>query len=562
MIRGTWVCAVALIIVAVLSPALVGQPGNDKKKKRIDDIPPGAKGKGGFAVKGVPAALTYWAPATQLAGIDEVVRDLKLDAKQQDKLVKAAKDFQDANAANAVGPIADRLKKQQEAAQKFEETVKTTLGDKTKRLEQIAAQGAGLQAFFTPARRQQLELTDEQVAKGREIIDAVYKEMIGKDVPKLTAAAARSPQNRTRFVEKSTIKLLELLTKDQNKRWLDIVGDPLQPEVLLKVRTGTSSPFGGIGGFGPANPPGFGPGGKGAPGGGKGMGPGGSPAARLAAIQRALTAGSYAEAETLARQALDLAKEPTLQRGDYLVALGSALTKLGRAGDAETAAKDALAIFEKQLGPYHPRIAAAITVLGEAADVAGQFDVAAKHQRKALDLNEKVAGASSVEAAANWNALGLIALRQRKLDEAETCLRKSLDIKEKTLGKNHTSVAQSAYNLGQLYRDMRKLKEAEEHGMRALGIFTQMDHADAVLPMSLLSAIYVEQKRWDEAEKHTRAWLQVTDKGVRNSAASLAPLDRLATILTAMGRAEEAAAIDLRRKSVRDKLAAEKKPAP
>lgn len=569
MFYRMWAFAVAVIVVGVASPFVAGQAENDKadppakkapaadakKKKARDDLPPFGKGK---AAKGLPVALTYWPPTSQLIGIDEVLRELKLDDKQQDTLKKAQKAYQDAMLFQPGMNINDRLKKQQEAVNKLEEAIKDTLKDKTKRLDQIAAQGAGLHAYFTPARRQQLELTDEQLTKGKAIIDATYKELYDNamkgGLKTSPAVFARSPENRGNFINQSTIKLLELLTKEQNKRWLDIVGDPLQPEVLLKVRTGTTS---GFGGFGPINPPIFNP--KGGP--GKG-GPPGAAATRITASQRALAMGNYAEAETFARQALDLAKEPTVVRGEALVALAAAQVKLGRAADAESSLKDAMALFEKKVGPYNPRIAAALTLQGDCADLRGQLEQADKLHRKALELNEKVAGANSGEAAVNWNAIGLIAIRQQKLAEAELALRKALEIRENTLGKVHVIVAQSAFNLGQLYRNLKKYKEAEQNGLRALDIYSQLDHPDVVLPMNLMSSLYVEQKRWNEAEKQTQAWLQLTEKAAKDSASSLAPLDRLASILTAMGRAEEAAAVDQRRKSLRDKLAAAKKTMP
>lgn len=190
-------------------------------------------------------ALQYWAPPSQLVGIDEVMRNLKLDANQDKAVKKAIADHPDA--AGAVpAKIADR-KKHQEATQKLNDALKTALGDKMKRLDQIAAQGAGLPAYFTPARSKDLGLSAEQLAKSKELVDASLKEMQDKalkDGRKLTVVTMRLPENRTAFIDIATPKLLTLLSNEQNKKFLNIIGDPLQPEALLKVRTGTAGPPG------------------------------------------------------------------------------------------------------------------------------------------------------------------------------------------------------------------------------------------------------------------------------------------------------------------------------
>lgn len=255
----------------------------------------GGKAKGKSSKSPAPASYTYWAPTNQLVAIDEILRDLKLDAKQQDAVRKAQAEYHDAVTVGKKGTFAETLQKQQEAIQKLDEILKKTLGNKTKRLDQIAAQGAGLPAYFTPAKAQELQLTDDQLDKGRDIMTAAYRDLLekaNKDGVRLTVAGAKGAENRTAYVDKATIELLQLLTKDQNKRWLDIVGDPVQPEVLVKVRTGSAASAFGFKGF---NPGPFDGGGK------KGKGGFGTPAtapARLAASQRAFAAGSYVEART------------------------------------------------------------------------------------------------------------------------------------------------------------------------------------------------------------------------------------------------------------------------
>ena len=47
-----------------------------------------------------------------------------------------------------------------------------------------------------------------------------------------------SAKSRTTFVDKTTPKLLELLTDEQKKLWQEATGEPVPAEVLATVRGG------------------------------------------------------------------------------------------------------------------------------------------------------------------------------------------------------------------------------------------------------------------------------------------------------------------------------------
>jgi tetratricopeptide (TPR) repeat protein len=545
MLRQASMRLLAVIaLFACVTATLVGQPGGKG----------GVKGGGAKAPKGAPTGLVYFAPTNQMLAIEEIVKDLKLDAKQQEAVRKALADFQDA--IKAPPPAGKKgfggfNANEQQALLKFNAAIAPVLGEKMKRLDQIAAQGAGLPAFFTPARQEKLGLTEDQLAKGRDITAAAYKDILdkaAKDGGRLSLVGPKGAELRTAYVDKATIDLLQLLTKEQNKRWLEIVGEPLQPDVLLKVRTGSTSPFTG---------PGFGDWGtakgtKKVP---------ATAAARITSSWTMFRSGHYDDAADMARKALELAKDANPQRGEALVVLGASLCKLGKADDAEPLLNEALTVYQKDLGPYNPRIADALTWLGNCAERRGKLDEAEKFQRKALDLNEKVAGSNSKEAAANWNNLGKVLHRQKKLDEAEKLLRQSLDIHEKSVGKDNVATAVVANNLAAVCRDQGKAKEAEDLATRALDIYTQNNHPDAVAPLRMLTDLCIQQKRWNDAETHIRAWLRAVEKAKTDTPALLEPLDRLATVLSATGRADEAAGVNQRKQGLKDRLAAQKAPA-
>lgn len=540
MARKSWSLLGVVILFALAASNMVAQPA--------------AKGKGGFKSP-VLSALTYSADPFPLIAHDEIVKDLKLDAKQKDALRKALAEYHEvvpsAPGAGKKGVVT--AAKRQEAAKKLETAVRATLGDKVKRLEQISIQGAGLAAFFNGARgNDQLKLSEEQIAKGKEILEASYKELVQKNGGRMTLAGAKGAEKRSAFADVATPKLLGLLSNDQNKRWLELAGDPVQPEVLLKVRTSVAT---GFAGFEPA-PGGF----KGK---GKLVGPATAPA-QLAQGQSDLAAGYYASAEILAQKALDLAKEPNLLRADCQTVLGAARCKLNRPADAQKPLEDALALYGKLVGPYNPRIARTLTWLGVCAELRGKLDDAEKLQRQALDIHEKVEGPRSLQAADNWTNLGSIAVAKKKLDDAEKHHRQALEIREKSAQRDDRLVALSLYHLGVVYRAAGKAKEAETHVLSALQMYRgiNQNHVDLIPAVRMLTELCVAQKRWPDAEKHAREWLRVVEKAPLDRSAQLDPLERLSTILTALDRRDEAAAVTQRRNELRDKLAAQKTPMP
>jgi len=176
----------------------------------------------------------WYSPATLLTH-DEIVRDLKLTADQQESIGKAYAEHQQTVAAfpqRTPQNTEEVSRKRTEANQKLDAAVRQALGDKAQRIVQIAAQSAGLaNAFVTrpDPRGPRLALTPAQLAKGREILEAVSKEMTPGDV---------SAKSRTTFVDKTTLKLLELLTDEQKKLWQEATGEPVPAEVLATVRGG------------------------------------------------------------------------------------------------------------------------------------------------------------------------------------------------------------------------------------------------------------------------------------------------------------------------------------
>jgi len=339
----------ALVVVAWAAPNLLGQ----------DRAP-----------RATYSSLIYWAPTSQLVAQEDILRDLKLTADQQESVRKAQAEYQQVIAANPLGNRQNSievLQKQQEAARKRDDAIRAALGDKAKRLDQIAAQSAGLAAFVTRVElRQQLRITDEQLAKGREILDAAYKEMSGAGPDRSQRAAtagARGAETRTVFVEKTTPKLLELLTDEQKKRWQDTVGEAVPAAILVKART--------LGSFGTGTlPPQI-------------------ASSRLYQEAQALEKSKdYPSAVKKMKEAIDLAPDNDLYR-----AYASHVERMaGSYGDGVEHALQAIKINEKKVGWYYA--SAAFN-----AHAKGDRELARVYCKKVIDFGAEIVGQENYDQA-------------------------------------------------------------------------------------------------------------------------------------------------------------------
>jgi serine/threonine protein kinase len=197
---------------------------------------PGSLGqRGAWGEYSEYTSLAFWYTADQLITHNEIVRELKLTADQQESIRRAQAKYQEDRAAipqRTAQNSEDVWRMAVEAANKRIAAIREALGDKAVRLDQIAAQSAGLAHLFVTRpnlRAPHIGITPDQLAKGREILDSVYQEMPSGDI---------SSKIRRAFVDKSTPELLELLTDEQKQLWQDALGELVHTEILAIVRGG------------------------------------------------------------------------------------------------------------------------------------------------------------------------------------------------------------------------------------------------------------------------------------------------------------------------------------
>lgn len=184
-------------------------------------------------------SLAFWYTADQLITHEEVIEELKLTADQRESIRQAQAEYEQARAAIDQGTArssTEYARKIVETSNKRIAAIRAALGDKTARLDQIAAQSAGLAHLFVTRpnlRAPELGLTRQQVANGQFLLRAVYNDM-GPSV---------SAERRALFVDRTTPKLLELLTDEQKRRWQEAIGEPAPAALIAKVRSGPERVF-------------------------------------------------------------------------------------------------------------------------------------------------------------------------------------------------------------------------------------------------------------------------------------------------------------------------------
>ena len=202
------------VLAALSVVVLAGEPASAQQRQR--------QGPGGF---GGPAALLQ-NPAVQ--------KELKLTEEQLQKARELAQGLIQKFGEELRGlrelQAEERAKKFQELSKKISEETNKALKDilkpdQLKRLSQIVLQQRGMEAFADETVHKALKLTEDQLAKAKEVVGKAREEM--RDLYQ----NPRENREKLQALRKSTLdKLHGLLTEDQKKAWKELTGEPFQFE--------------------------------------------------------------------------------------------------------------------------------------------------------------------------------------------------------------------------------------------------------------------------------------------------------------------------------------------
>ena len=230
--------------------------------------------------------------------------------------------------------------------------------------------------------------------------------------------------------------------------------------------------------------------------------------------------GQFARAEELFRKTVSTCDASPNLKDDRVCAgayNGLALT-LGARGmddEAQRYFERALAIFERNFGADHPRVAAVLNNMGTLADGRGDLKRAEKYMQRALDMWVRLFGPEHPDVASARSNLASVYLKRKQFGKAESLYQSALAVDEKVFGPAHEKVAVDLNNLAALYNNAKRFDEAEQCFDRAAAIYEKMPNQAEMLYAALLAnraAMRVNRGLLEEAVPLYRRALDIYEK--------------------------------------------------
>ena len=131
--------------------------------------------------------------------------------------------------------------------------------------------------------------------------------------------------------------------------------------------------------------------------------------------------------------------------------MGLNLLQGAQLSHAEDILNQALAIWERVLGPDHPDTATSCNNLAAVYHAQGRYSEAEPLHQRALAIRERVLGPDHPDTATSCNNLAGVYHDQGRYSEAELLYQRALAIRERVLGPDHPDTATSCNNLAGVY---------------------------------------------------------------------------------------------------------------
>ena len=184
---------------------------------------------------------------------------------------------------------------------------------------------------------------------------------------------------------------------------------------------------------------------------------------RLAVIR--VASGRYAEADSLLRDALELARSaygPEDRRVAQLMNnLGLVLTAEKKFPEAESNLRGALELLRRLLGNSHPQVATSASALATFLQQQHKYAEADSLLRQSLEFNRSLYGEQNPETAGTMTQLAWVLADEGKCAEAEALTRKSREILQHVFQKGHWGISFAESILGQCLAERGQDREAE-----------------------------------------------------------------------------------------------------
>jgi tetratricopeptide (TPR) repeat protein/transcriptional regulator with XRE-family HTH domain len=269
----------------------------------------------------------------------------------------------------------------------------------------------------------------------------------------------------------------------------------------------------------------------------------------------------YEQAESLYLQALAIREQILgFDHTDVAVLLhrlARLYSQKGMYDRAEPLLQRALRIQEQALGPDHPDVAASLYSLATCYSRREKGERAESFFQRALSIWEQTLGPTHPNLAGPLDALGILYARKKRYERAESFFQRALSIREQILGSDHPDVAASLNNLANFYLEMEKYEQAEPSFQRALSIWERTlgpGHHYLAYPLSGLATLYVQQRKCEQAEPLYLRALSIWEHIQEQHPDADETLEGLAALREAQGNLREAASFYQRSLAIREQV--------
>jgi tetratricopeptide (TPR) repeat protein len=217
-----------------------------------------------------------------------------------------------------------------------------------------------------------------------------------------------------------------------------------------------------------------------------------------------LMLGELAKAEAILDEALPIARADfpsDIQTARCLEIQSGVLNRHGKLAESVVPAEEALSVAIRVAGEDGLETALAYATAAEAHRANGRNDRALPLYRKAHALYEKTLGPEHPRAASLWGQEGLIEMQDGKLSTAERSMQKSISLLNKSCPNCWVELAVAYNNLGLLRLAQKRWAEADESLTRSMELREKFSSVDSMeLASSIESLAYARKMLHRDAD--------------------------------------------------------------
>jgi tetratricopeptide (TPR) repeat protein len=225
--------------------------------------------------------------------------------------------------------------------------------------------------------------------------------------------------------------------------------------------------------------------------------------------------------------------------------VGTSLLARGKFEEAKASFEETMAFFEKTLGPDHPEYASACENLANVEYRMKHYDESLKLLDRVLDIRRRNLGPDHVNVIRSELNVATVAEGTGDYERALKVYDELLPRLRENRGGDHPDVATVLRNRSNTLRKMGRYDEAEASLGEARAMYERLYGKDASqvgLCHSMMAHVFLDEKRFDAAEKELRIGLPILreklgDEHVYTKGAA----ERMVQALEATGRGDEAA---------------------